>query len=492
MNQENAMRRFRRQDEQGSVLVMTLLTLVVATALTLVIVASVISVNRSSGVTRQQSVAVSASEAGVDAAYASIQNSALTLPCSWPVSGTASTATAPDKVSVSAVIKYTSVANSTPRCPLAVGEKPVAAVITSTAQTQVLSGGSSTAKRTFQSSVNMTPIYGNGFDSAIFGDKGIVMSNNGGVTGANADLYTNGDFECKNGSNRVVQGSVFAQGRIIWDDKCRVDGTAWAAGAVLKPNNNQLNVGGDVKSGTGPVTLGDNATITGKVFSGGPITWSGCTSGVCVSNGSPSAPMAKPFPRWNDDWDSLQRWETGGFQRLSPPGGTPCADVPAWIQAGASVWGTKTLVEVTPTCTLAMDNSNNNWSLKSDLVVMARGGFKWNNATDFTTAAGVTTTKNLYFIVPYSAGTPSCSIPEMTAKNQTTTSALVSVMMYSPCNISIANNSTLNGQVYSGSVVDGQNSFDLQYKQLPVFGVDPNSLPTLSYRLDVLYKREQN
>ena len=62
--------------------------------------------------------------------------------------------------------------------------------------------------------------------------------------------------------------------------------------------------------------------------------------------------------------------------------------------------------------------------------------------------------------------------------------------VYSPCKINFANSSTHMGQIFGGSDVAINNQFNLDYYPLPVWGVDPNSLPTVSYNVDINYKRE--
>ena len=64
------------------------------------------------------------------------------------------------------------------------------------------------------------------------------------------------------------------------------------------------------------------------------------------------------------------------------------------------------------------------------------------------------------------------------------------MLVYSPCNISFSNNSDHIGQIYDGSAVAINNQFTMKYQPVPVWGIDPASLPLLSYKIDVVYKRE--
>jgi hypothetical protein len=57
------------------------------------------------------------------------------------------------------------------------------------------------------------PGYANGLGHAIFAASGLDMEGNftlNGESGPNADIYTNGDFNCDQG-NQIYQGSVYSQ-----------------------------------------------------------------------------------------------------------------------------------------------------------------------------------------------------------------------------------------------------------------------------------------
>jgi len=64
------------------------------------------------------------------------------------------------------------------------------------------------------------------------------------------------------------------------------------------------------------------------------------------------------------------------------------------------------------------------------------------------------------------------------------------LMMYTPCNADVENQSDQIGQVYAGMQVNIDNKFDMQFKPLPVFGVDQTTVPLISYDVDITYKRE--
>ena len=64
------------------------------------------------------------------------------------------------------------------------------------------------------------------------------------------------------------------------------------------------------------------------------------------------------------------------------------------------------------------------------------------------------------------------------------------MMMYTPCNASIQNHVTQFGQIYAGGSATVDNQFDMDFRPLPVVGIDPSSVPILSYNVDINYKRE--
>lgn len=485
--------RSRLRGEEGNSLIIAIMVASISLSLCLVVVADAMNTARGSGVDRQQSVAVAGAEAGVDSSYAAIQNSGLALPCSWPASGPpAQLSTQPDTTTVQATIKYQT-GLGVAHCPLLPNETALAAVITSTAGTQVLAGGSTSARRTMESAVNLTPVYGNGFDSAMFADDTLSVSNGGSINGnvgSDAHVYTNGTFVCENGTNRDIHGSVFAQGDIVFGDKCNVDGEAWAGGSVTGTKSVPTTIGGAVRSGTGSVTLKGGTQVGGQLFSNTTISWPGCTPAKCISGASPGLPQAKPFPILRADAASLAEWTDpakGGFTTRTPPNPTNCTAVTDWIVSNAPTWSSRSIIVTS--CKVAFGN-NTNLNAKSDLAIFARGGVSANQQTNVTNAG--TGTRNVYWIVPYENGTSPCTTPTVTSNQHMSVAADTRLLMYSPCTITVAQNSNLYGQIYSGTDLLAANSFDLTFRPVPVYGIAPESRPTVSYTLDVLYKREDN
>lgn len=499
------MRRTRYADD-GAVLITSLVVGAVAMALTLVVVATAVYTQRASGVDRQQAASVSAAEAGVDSAYATIQNAGLNLPCSWPASGLAQVSSKPDTTTVQASILYSTASNPTPHCPLAAGEKPLSAVIMSSAETQVIAGGTTRGQRGMESAINLTPIYGNGFDSALFADGTITVDNQGSVngnSGSDADVYTNTSFICANGTNRDIRGSVYSQGDVRFDDECNVDGDVWAKGKVVGTKNSPTSIAGNVRAadllapGGYSITLMPNTQVGKQLYAAATSSWSGCvTAGKCVNNADPGLPLQKPFPILRADPAALANWTglgtdpatgdpQGGFTQRPYMGA--CSGIDEWLVTNAASWDGKSIVVTDCQVSFAQQTD---LKLKGDLAIFARGGISAGQRTKISSLDSAV--KNIYWMVPYENGTAPCTSPTVTSNQQLTIQAPVQMLMYSPCSISIAQNSNLYGQIYSGSNLDASNSFDLTFRKVPVFGIAVESKPTLSYRIDVIYKREQN
>lgn len=500
---------YRRED--GNVLLVAVLVAAIALSLTLVVTAVAIRAQRASGVDRQQGASISAAEAGIDSAYAAVQNSGATaLPCSWPASGTpASMGRAPDQTRVLVSITYRNSAGVLPCAAgssLAAGSAPVAASFSAAGSTQTIVGGSTAGRRVMESAVNLTPVRANGLDDALFADGTITVSNGGSVTGqtgSDADIYTNSSFVCANGTNRDIHGSVLAQGNVVFNDHCNVDGNVWAGGTVTGTKNNPTTLGGTVQAhnsgnaGYG-ISLMPNTQVGGPLTAVGGISWAGCSAspGTCTV-ADPGWPASKPFPIMRADTVALACWTAtaptagcqvpGGFT-LRTLTGTNCGNINSQIVIGAATWMSKSILVVPSPC--VVDFSGADLAAKNDIAIFARAGIRAGNQTNVVNTG--TGQRSVYWMVPYENGSAGCTSPSVVAQQRLSVSSTAQLLMYSRCTISISNNSDINGQIYSGNQLDASNSFDLQYRPLPVFGLDPSSSPMSSYRLDVIYKREQS
>jgi hypothetical protein len=158
-----------------------------------------------------------------------------------------------------------------------------------------------------------------------------------------------------------------------------------------------------------------------------------------------------------------------------------------WITGHASSLTTPTIFYTT--CKVDFEGTHTT-KLANNLAIFSTGGFVSNQLVTFdSTVSG--THRLMYWIVPYDAvASVPCASPGITTDQNFSTTTDVDMLVYSPCTINFANSSTHMGQIFGGSAVNINNKFTLDYTPLPVWGVDPNSLPTVNYNVDINYKRE--
>jgi len=484
----------RIRSDPGSTLIVAMMVMAIGAGLSLVVTSLALSQNRSSGADRQRTVAVAAAEAGIDATYATIQSSGLQLPCRWPATGIANVKAYPDPTSVVATVTYYGTAGGAALpCSsgvLASSTPATSALIVSTGSTPALAGRTTGGTRTMQASVNVVPIRGNGFSKAIFGESTIIASNHStisGSTGFNANLYTNGDFICSNNQN--YHGGVIAPRGSISLAGCSVDGDVWARDGISASN---ATVGGKVISSGSTVTLSGNTSVGGTLLAAGTISWPGCSAaGKCFANQSSAAPPAsyEQFPVLRGDATALQGWTDAGYNVIYD--NSHCAnasDFGDWIQSNYAPMTGKTLVRTT--CSVQFSNTHD-IDFKGDFALFASGSASISTSNQVGLDSDSSTVHNVYLIVPYDAATRPCTAPGISTANNFGSSGRVNLLVYSPCNVSFSNNGVPSqGQAYSGSTIQINNNYSLTFAQMPVFGIDPASLPALSYTVDILYKRE--
>jgi Tfp pilus assembly protein PilX len=474
--------------DSGVTLVIAMMVMGVVSTLSVVVITVAIQANRDSGRDRQRTVTVNAAEAGVDASYAQIQSSGTTLPCRWPASGTSSVKAAPDTATSYATITYFDAAGSPMPCTAgtlnASSVKPATAVVDGYGSAQPLAGRAAQERRV-QALVNLTPIYGESLNKAIFADSSLAFNNQTtlvGNSGPDADVYTNGNFVCANNQN--FAGSVLAQGSITISGTCTIAGDAWAKADVSNTSGSNGSIGGRVLSSTGNVTLPSNFSVNGTLLAAGTITWGGCSaSGKCFPNTSVATPQSFPFPILRGDAATMDKWRDQGYTVYYD---NNCATIKSNVINVYAKTGSRTLVNTSCALTFAGDKDI---PLSNDLAIFAYGGFSSSQQVSFR--SNNATLRNLHWVVPADATTSRpCTSPGVTTDNQFNFATTVNMLVYSPCNISFANNSDHLGQVFGGSSVAINNQFTMQFRPVPVWGVDPTSLPLLSYKIDIVYKRE--
>lgn len=470
------------RSEEGSALLIAVLTVGVCISLALVGVQIAQSATRASGVDRQRLLAVNAAEAGVDASYTAIQTAGLNPPCSLSAADIKS---GPDVASYATTITYYDAAGAVLACPLGAAQ-PVRALVKSRSTTNTLGGGSTRGVRTVEALINLNPVKANTLTKAIFADGTLSFNNKTtitGYTGPDADVYTNSNFLCSNNEN--FAGSVYSQGSITLSNGCTLAGNMWAGTGITAGSAWNGSVAGYGKSAAGSISLTSGpGSVSGNLYAAGSIAHASCPA-KCFPNNSPGSPPSQPFPILLGTNTALASWAAGSAT-IAPYtlyDDNNCATVASDIATIYAQKTTNTLVRTT--CLVAFTND---FSLASNLAIYAYGGITTGRLTISSSAPG--TARNLHFIVPYDAAARPCTTPPLDTDKQFNITNDVNLFLYSPCDITYRNQSTHIGQIYGGSSVSIYNQFTMQYRPVPVFGIDPSSLPVQSYVPSVVYKRE--
>lgn len=485
-----------------------LMGLVAIIVLTLVSVATYEA--RSTGRDRQRSGAVMTAEGRVDTLLAQIQSAA---PASLPCDDGATTdggdvSILADDQDVSAVVTYYNAAGAPVDCAnLSTTLLTQAKVVVTSVSNQI--AGTLPARRTVETLISLDPTYGNDLDKAIFGDAGIVIGNASTVTtpdGAlDADVYTNGDFLCPNGSNQEYWGSIYAQGSITLNDRCKVL-VDLHAGTFVNANHGHANVNGKVLAAGGNAYV--QGSIGGLVRASGTASGGGCVpSSKCVSNATdilPPPSSAFPEISWSGAIPGTWNAELGFTNVVTAPcaprtgPGDKMDGVGEWIRANASSLPANTVVLAN--CVGVTDPTTGkpqkvymsgiDLNLNKNLAVFASNGFTIDGAPTIKSTVS-SEDRNLYLMHPYTSE-PTCvpGQPGIYIGNNVDFEATANVMLYSPCDIDKRNQSEITGQVYSGGVARISQNTDMVYVMLPMAGLSAVSSTVESYDVNIIYKRE--
>jgi hypothetical protein len=502
-----------------------------ALSLTLVVTTTVIVTQRDSGVDRQRAVAVSAAEAGIDAAYAALQSSGATLPCRWPASGSLD-AMGTDATQVVATITYYRADGSQITCSGGtISEQPFKADITSTADTLALGGGSTRGTRTMQAQVNLHATYSNALTDAIFANGTLTFANYStldGKNGKDAHVYSSESVFCQNGnSTTVFDGNWIAQGSVTLANQCEIAGDLWVRGSVSL-NNNKATVDGYIRTSNGTVYAvpeSPSHIMVGKVIQapapvspqtlGSQINWDTCwtsSSRATLANpprcqwpSSVPAPPVKPFPIIRGDATAQAAWAAGGYTvikdtdpTMDPSCNRPDVDgrnwITNWVIANAPLLTGKTALVITcPWKVLRFQNMGSQQvNLNNDLAIITYNGLTTSGRTVFGSADGARHT--FHVIAPYdaTASPTNCTDPTISLDNQTVIQPILTTLIYTPCNMAMANNTTFAGQIFGGGDVNVNNQFAMQFDpvSMPAGTITVNGGDINGYTLDVVYKRE--
>lgn len=506
----------RHQDERGIAMITALLVTMVVLALALTALQLATHSVFSSSYDRKRVQAIAAAEAGVDAVYSQIQNSTptglATNLCPNPVTGTMAMS---PTATYSATIKYYSgypPSGSAIDCGDLAGEVQDALTNGTSITADVVSRGTAVSatsvnsvSRTLETQVQLTPL--TAFTKAIFSNASFGANGNinhftlNGNGGPNGNIYTNGDFGCNN--NSAIQGNVYAQGGATLSNTCTIAGDLWAANSISMSGSS--NVGNNVTSSTGSLTIANPSTVTGNVKVAGTCT--GCTgavSGSIVTGAVSPLPPKFSFPPLEWGTGSSYDYEPS-FTGASP---TPYTVVTSYTSCSGlpSSVSTPTVFVINGNCSFNSSSFTVNIpssSWPSGVAFVVNGSITLAQKTVFNNATSCSpTTQSCPFVsfivpsndVPGYSSTTACPSPyntngqyDFTANNNKSFTG-VNVFVYTPCNVNITNNSSnWYGQIYAGGTANIANLYTQGYQQMPLFSATG---PIVGFTENIAFLRE--
>jgi Tfp pilus assembly protein PilX len=498
-----ALRR-RAQDDRGIALVVVVALMALIGVMIVTLVSVAIYESRASGRDRQRSSAVMTAEGQVDSLVSQIQQAKVVdLPCGGAVPDVS---VASDVMSLTNTVKYFTAAGvEVPCLTVKLGTTVVAsATIKSTSTSRALAG-QAPAVRTVETLLKLTPTYQTALNKAIFGNASITLANHADIFGEggkpNADVYTNGNVTCNN--NQHYYGTIYAQGSVSMSNTCTIEVDVWA-GAGITASNSGVSIKGKalVHAGNidlGPASLGQQARASGTVVGNICTT----TPTKCIAHDSTvDAPPAEAFPEF--PWSTVAAWVLYGYTPVTfPQTGYPCGMysdpgplngkvdyVGKWITEHPTM-GKTIIASHCPGQQVKFQGVD--LTLSNNLVIYSDAGINFSGNT--TIKSSTTDHRYLYLFQPYDAVSVMshpCTADGISFDNQVTVEDTVDDLLYSPCNIRKANNSTHYGQIFAGGNVEINNKLTMYYKPLPLPDNIITGQPIKYYSADILYKRENN
>ena len=267
-------RRVRDERDSGVAMIVA----VAAVAVLSLVAGSVVSMSVTSVGDTTSSRALNQSQAAADAAidYGKVLLSAGTFNCTVPsLSGFTYTAT----------IAYYDASNAALTCtsPATLSGVPAKAVITSTGKAQAkgvagVSNGDTFTRIAIFTIVIVSSRYT--LDKSVFSDAGQTLTNNTTLAGTNANVYTNGSYQCSTSSG--INGDVYSQGDITTSNTCIVKGKVWTGGNFAATSS--VSISGDLYA-VGSTSLDNSVWVGGSVVGNNAITISNQGQAACPTGG---------------------------------------------------------------------------------------------------------------------------------------------------------------------------------------------------------------
>jgi hypothetical protein len=493
----------RRRDEEGIAMVTAIL--VSAVVLILSVTAAAVSMHNTdtSGMDKRRTEVIAAAEAGLDSSISLLVSKPMDqLPCS--LQGTLQgTPQQQYNVTLSYYTQIGTYATTPLPCDPSTGVYttcngvtqyglcPYKAVLTSTGHSlpiTTLPGGT----RTMEAEARLSPTYA-GLSQAIFSNQTPTIANNtlvNGYQGNDANIYTNANFICTN--SVTDHGAVYAQGSGTLGNTCHVGGDFWSNGSISMSQS--ALVDGSAKSGTSSIALNNSATVTLDAMAKTTVSVNGSNAhvnGNTVQGWNGGAPPALQFTQVLYDEPG---WITAGYTIHTvndSNAATRCTNAANYIKSLTSS-APPTVVHITPGCPLTLSGSGSTpVNVYNDLAIVdgdstSAGAI---SLSGINLQSGNSTVNKFQAIVPYSSTAVSAcggaSSPDFSTNTQVTITHL-SVFIYTPCTITINNNSAGDGAQIYGGTVNIKNQFTMTYLPFTIPGAGGVS----GYNAEVAYKRE--
>lgn len=502
----------RRGQDEGIALVVAIALVALVAMVMATVVAVAIYESAATGRDRDRAAAVQAAELALDTYMAQIDGGPVsTLPCG---TGTSTVKVGPETFTIETRTTYLkengSIADTSTHVTcdqVKAGTRAYLAHVIATAHGDAAAGQQPVA-RTAETLLSLTPVYTNSMNKAIYGDSGISFANHVSLYGEggqpNADLYTNGNVKCQN--NQEFQGSIYAQGSVSMSNSCRV-AVDVHAGTEFRADNPSVSINGRVLVANGNATinaafhLGQQMLVSGHINAPSSANRTAvCGTSKCFEGATVPAVPHEDFPQMTASSAAIAEWQAAGYSRVVTYSGSICNQHPPnpyngkadWVAYDIFTnfangnWNSDTIV--ISHCPQKVMYQGLNLTLPHNLVLFSDAGIVFSNNTVVESNNG--THRNLYLIQPYDAvSVHPCTNDGISLDNQVTVKDEVDVLLYSPCSVRKANNTTHYGQIYSGGNAQIDNKLTMYYRPLPVFGLTDSST-VASYAVDILYKRE--
>ncbi|GAA3821549.1 hypothetical protein [Cellulomonas soli] len=497
--------RYAAQDQDaGIAMVLAVAIIVFATLAVATLVTVAIAENGMSGRERQRAVSIASAEGQVDHLVSRIHYAPLSTLQEGVLCGAITpfvTDVGPDELTIDSRITFYDAAGAVVACSAVrtgAVEAATAAVRATSTSTPVAQ--QAPAVRTFETVVRLK--LQTDLNKAVFGNSSVVINNSltviaGSAGSQNGDVYSNGNLSCKG----YVYGSIYSQGTTTLEHDCRyVAGNVMSVGNVLVQPNDKT-VMGDITSSAGSIALNNLGTSSGRVLNGKARAWGTVTGDVCSAAAVldkchgyqvVDAPPGAPFPQLLGDssWTSPVSAGGAGYTQVTFPscdaGYDQSGSLARWLVTHGTTLTAPVLIRMPASCVVNFSNmSGHEIVLAQDVAIWAASGFSINGQPTFSGLSG--STKNLYLMQDYA--TPSCSRTGIEINNGLIARTNIRVLMYTPHKFySPSGTSMINGQIYAGCAVEMNNSMNLTYDSLPVWGVQNKD--ALSYKVEIVAKRE--